>query len=80
MGFCDDNDADIHPGAEEVCDLVDNDCDDQTDEDGFTVVQAAGGLAVFIGPPRQNTKALYQLESPAEVQQTLELLTCLDQA
>jgi hypothetical protein len=44
------------------------------------VVQDAGGLAVFIGPPRQNTKALHQLESPAEVQQTLELLTCLDQA
>ena len=54
--------------------------DDQTAEDGFTVVQDAGGLAVFIGPPRQNTKALHQLESPAEVQQTLELLTCLDQA
>jgi trehalose-phosphatase len=54
--------------------------DDHTDEDGFTVVQDAGGLAVFIGPPRQNTKALHQLESPAEVQQTLELLTCLDQA
>ena len=54
--------------------------DDQTDEDGFTVVQDAGGLAVFIGPPRQSTKALHQLESPAEVQQTLELLPCLDQA
>ena len=52
--------------------------DDQTDEDGFAVVQDAGGLAVFIGLPRQNTKALHQLESPAEVQQTLELLARLD--
>jgi trehalose-phosphatase len=54
--------------------------DDQTDEDGFSVVQDAGGLAVFIGLPRQNTKALHQLESPAEVAQVLELLTHLDQS
>jgi len=44
------------------------------------VVQDAGGLAIFIGPPRQPTKALHQLESPAEVAQTLELLARLDQA
>ena len=31
---CDDSDDAIHPGADEVCDQVDNDCDDQTDEDG----------------------------------------------
>ena len=52
--------------------------DDQTDEDGFAVVQDAGGLAVFIGPTRQNTRALHQLESPAEVGQVLELLARLD--
>ena len=28
---CDDNDATVHPGAEEVCDGVDNDCDGVTD-------------------------------------------------
>ncbi len=29
---CDDADASIHPGAEETCDGVDNDCDEQVDE------------------------------------------------
>ena len=52
--------------------------DDETDEDGFAVVQEANGLAVFIGSTRQNTKALHQLESPAEVGQVLELLAQLD--
>ena len=54
--------------------------DDQTDEDGFAVVQDAGGIAVYVGLTRQETKALHQLESPAEVAQTLELLTRLDPA
>ena len=30
---CDDTDADVFPGAEEVCDSVDNDCDSSVDED-----------------------------------------------
>ena len=29
---CDDDDPDINPGADEVCDLVDNDCDGTVDE------------------------------------------------
>ncbi|HCH62181.1 MAG TPA: hypothetical protein DFR83_05210, partial [Deltaproteobacteria bacterium] len=30
---CDDNDPSMHPGADEVCDGKDNDCDGQIDED-----------------------------------------------
>ena len=29
---CDDDDPQVHPGAEEVCDEIDNNCDDQVDE------------------------------------------------
>jgi hypothetical protein len=31
---CDDNDATVHPDAEELCDTIDNDCDEEIDE-GF---------------------------------------------
>ncbi len=48
--------------------------DDQTDEDGFVTVQNVSGIAVYIGPPRQETKALHRLESPAEVAQVLAML------
>jgi hypothetical protein len=33
-GDCDDADDDVYPGATEVCDLVDNDCDTVVNEEG----------------------------------------------
>lgn len=33
---CDDSDADVNPDAEEVCDGIDNNCDDEIDEDTAT--------------------------------------------
>ncbi len=30
---CDDSDSSVNPGADEYCDSIDNDCDDETDED-----------------------------------------------
>ena len=48
--------------------------DDRTDEDGFRAVQGLGGLAVFVGEPRQGTVALHQVESPTEVSESMRLL------
>ena len=35
-GDCDDTDADVHPGVEDVCNAVDDDCDLDFDEDAAT--------------------------------------------
>ena len=32
-GDCDDNNVHVYPVAEETCDELDNDCDDEVDED-----------------------------------------------
>ena len=48
--------------------------DDLTDEDGFEVVQSGGGIAIFVGQARQPTKAMYRLDSPQEVVETLQLI------
>lgn len=48
--------------------------DDQTDEDGFGVVQGSGGIAVLVGPARQPTTAWHRVDSPGEVAQVLALL------
>lgn len=48
--------------------------DDLTDEDGFTAVQDGGGIGVFVGLEREPTKALFRVDSPQEVVETLRLL------
>ena len=48
--------------------------DDQTDEDGFKVIEKRGGISVFVGEKTGNSAARYYLESPAEVEQFLERL------
>lgn len=53
---CDDNDASINPGAAEVCDGIDNNCDGQVDE-GFTDTDN-DGLADCIDPDDDNDGCL----------------------
>jgi hypothetical protein len=50
---CDDNDASVHPGAEEVVDGVDNDCDGSVDEE--TTAYDDDGDGYCEGPPCVNT-------------------------
>jgi trehalose 6-phosphate phosphatase len=48
--------------------------DDQTDEDGFKVVEKYKGISVFVGEKTGDSTARYYLKSPAEVEQFLSLL------
>lgn len=49
-GDCDDDDDGVHPGATEVCDGVDNDCDDDVDEDLLgTAAQCAADRCDDVG-------------------------------
>ena len=43
-GDCDDTRADVHPGAEEICDGVDNNCDDDIDEEPASSTHCDDGL------------------------------------
>lgn len=51
--------------------------DDLTDEDGFAAIHDMNGISVFVGEARQPTRALYRVDSPAEVTETLELMARL---
>ncbi len=55
-GDCDDLDAAIHPGAEEVCDEADNNCDGQIDE-GVTTTFYADADGDAYGDPDTTSEA-----------------------
>jgi trehalose-phosphatase len=48
--------------------------DDQTDEDGFKVIEKHSGISIFVGDKPVHSAARYYLKSPAEVEQFLERL------
>jgi trehalose-phosphatase len=48
--------------------------DDQTDEDGFKVIEKHDGISIFVGEKPVHSAARYYLKSPAEVEQFLERL------
>ena len=56
-GDCDDANADIHPGAQEVCNEVDDDCDNQTDEAG-----AQGCVNYYLDADRDGYGLLGEIE------------------
>jgi large repetitive protein len=45
-GDCDEEDVDVNPGASEICDTVDNDCDGDTDDEDDSL-DASTGTEVF---------------------------------
>ncbi|WP_420404445.1 trehalose-phosphatase [Nisaea sp.] len=48
--------------------------DDVTDEDGFRVCNARGGISIHVGPPHADTVARYRLASPSAVHDWLAQL------
>ncbi|MCB9744701.1 MAG: hypothetical protein H6740_19055 [Alphaproteobacteria bacterium] len=65
-GDCDDNDPSLNPGAEEVCDSVDNNCDGSVDE-GVTTTFYADADADGYGDDYAATEACTQPDGYADV-------------
>ncbi len=58
-GDCDDNDSAINPGAPEICDGIDNNCNNQTDEGQLTTYYADTDMDGY-GDPNNSTEACSQ--------------------
>jgi hypothetical protein len=58
-GDCNDNDASIHPGATEVCDGVDNNCNGQTDE-GVLITYYRDSDSDGLGDPNDSIQSCTQ--------------------
>lgn len=62
IGDCNDNDASIAPGKDDVCDDVDNDCDGDTDEDSVFTTYYIDADGDGFGDPNKEVSVCLQLE------------------
>ncbi len=64
---CDDGDPDIHPGATETCDDIDNDCGDPVDDDDPDLAGATTWYADADGDGYgDSSSSLYQCDQPTD--------------